>query len=398
MATEVFSALVSLATLVKHIADDASANVTIAVALRDRVDLVIRVLQKYPDPNELDEILMSKLFKLLMQAHDLVVSYKSLSRITRVVRATAIRQQFEALDITIGKCLDDLVLCIGVASASKLEIIRLDINGGIAAANKGSAAIEIEPLPCTYLIDYNADLNFDSGLRINSDIGNGSFSTVVKANLRTSSVDSSSLAMSTVVAVKLPRPNIPTISMTDDEWITSTSLLAGLNQSSFVCKVFGCGMFPKQFVVMEFIGGDSLFDSVMAEKIPSGNDPNFVLSTVYGIASGLNFLHSYTHKSSGLSTPIIHGNLSPFHIMLDTNMKPIIIDFGLRIRSHLNEVVGVSDDSIAASSSSVSTKQVPMSIDDLPVQNLVWLAPEQVKGSGSASTASDVYALALVIR
>ena len=120
MAAELFSALVSLATLVKQIADDASANASIAVDLRERVELVIRVLQKYPDPSELDEILLSKLFKLLMEAHDSLISYNSLPSMTRMLKAISIRQEFEGLDSAIGKCLDDIVLCISVVSASKL--------------------------------------------------------------------------------------------------------------------------------------------------------------------------------------------------------------------------------------------------------------------------------------
>ena len=122
----ILDAVIILASVVKQIADDASANSTLCSSLAARVEMVPRVLKKFPDASELDEDLLQRMYGFLKVAHDLITSYKSKGTISRMLMASSMRGDFEKVETNIGRCIDDLSFNVGVASAAKIDAIRAD--------------------------------------------------------------------------------------------------------------------------------------------------------------------------------------------------------------------------------------------------------------------------------
>lgn len=125
----VVEAVIILAGVIKQIADDASANSTLASSLSARVEIIPRILLKIPNNTDLDEQLLLRMYGFLKEAHDLIVSYKSKGTMSRMFSASSMRAKFAAVEVNIGRCVDDLSFNVGITSAAVLESIRADIRG-----------------------------------------------------------------------------------------------------------------------------------------------------------------------------------------------------------------------------------------------------------------------------
>ncbi|MHA1972211.1 MAG: KEOPS complex kinase/ATPase Bud32 [Candidatus Hodarchaeales archaeon] len=85
--------------------------------------------------------------------------------------------------------------------------------------------------------------------------------------------------------------------------------------------------YDNNILIIELIQGEPLF-SFMKNK-----DPDFLRSTFHLIGSQVGILHQYD---------IIHGDLTVFNIIMDVQLEPWLIDFGLAQIS--NEVERKADD------------------------------------------------------
>ncbi|KAK8881293.1 hypothetical protein M9Y10_004028 [Tritrichomonas musculus] len=124
----------------------------------------------------------------------------------------------------------------------------------------------------------------------------------------------------------------------------------------------------KATVFMEYVANGSLGDILRKERssisIPGWDDTKKLI-TIYGIASGMKYLHSLN---------IIHRDLKPNNILVDEHLFPKICDFGLSKR------VQSMDDNIKHK----DMKGTPM-----------YMSPDA--WSGNYSKASDVYSFAITM-
>lgn len=116
-----------MAGVIKQIADDASANSTLSASLTARVEIIPRILMKFPNHADLDEQLLNRMYGFLKEAHDLLLAYKSKGVMSRMFSASSMRSKFAAVEVNIGRCVDDLSFNVGITSAAVLESIRADI-------------------------------------------------------------------------------------------------------------------------------------------------------------------------------------------------------------------------------------------------------------------------------
>ena len=123
----IVEAVIILAGVIKQIADDASANSTMATSLATRVEIIPRILKKIPNSADLDEQLLLRMYGFLKESHDLIVAYKSKGTMSRLFSASSMRAKFAAVEVNIGRCVDDLSFNVGITSAAVLESIRADI-------------------------------------------------------------------------------------------------------------------------------------------------------------------------------------------------------------------------------------------------------------------------------
>jgi serine/threonine protein kinase len=130
-------------------------------------------------------------------------------------------------------------------------------------------------------------------------------------------------------------------------------------------QMFGVQISPRQAIVMEWMGGGNLQQYILQRPI---GPLHRRLSLFRQICAGLNYLHSSHPK------PIIHSDLKPANIMLDTQKKVAkITDFGLsKVKA-----------SSYASSRAGGTLQ--------------YQAPEILMHGSSANQKTDVYAMGIML-
>lgn len=119
-------------------------------------------------------------------------------------------------------------------------------------------------------------------------------------------------------------------------------------------------------IVNEFISNDTLrklLNLELAGSAPRAWDINKKLINVFGIASGMRELHS---------KGIVHGNLKPENILLDSYLYPKVCDYGI--------------------SKTISTSSFSSSNSN---EWFIYLSPEIVDGEGP-SEKGDVYAFAFI--
>lgn len=134
----------------------------------------------------------------------------------------------------------------------------------------------------------------------------------------------------------------------------------GFNNKSFNKKL-------KPVIITEYALNGSLNDFISrCEK--NNFNPTHKLIIIYGIASGMSYLHSHE---------ILHRDLKPENILIDENYLPKISDFGL---SKVN-----STDNDNQNSQNKKPKGTP-----------IYISPESWE-SQEYSKASDVYAFSLIV-
>lgn len=129
---------------------------------------------------------------------------------------------------------------------------------------------------------------------------------------------------------------------------------------------------PNPTIITEYATNGSLSEIIELEKSglsPSEWCPTKKLIIIYGIASGMAYMHS--HK-------VIHRDLKPQNVLLDEFLNPKISDFGL---SKITDFLSIS-----------MNIQSQRGLKGTPI----YMAPEILLNE-NYSTASDVYAFAFVL-
>lgn len=124
-------------------------------------------------------------------------------------------------------------------------------------------------------------------------------------------------------------------------------------------------------ILMEYIKNGSLYNIIKLERqanAPKNWDDTKKLIIIYGIASGMQYLHSNN---------IIHRDLKPSNILVDDFLFPKICDFGLSKMLH-------TDDSMTIQSSSGIKGTI------------LYLSPEIIK-SNNYTKSGDVYAFGIIV-
>ena len=113
-------------------------------------------------------------------------------------------------------------------------------------------------------------------------------------------------------------------------------------------------------LVMEFMAHGSLYDVVHNESIVLEGD--FLLPIFRDIAQGVRFLHSANPE-------IIHGDLKAHNILIDSNLRAKVADFGL------------------------SQKKKDLGTTGTPF----WMAPELLRGEVTNNPSTDVYSFGMIL-
>ncbi|KAI6097182.1 kinase-like domain-containing protein [Pisolithus sp. B1] len=133
--------------------------------------------------------------------------------------------------------------------------------------------------------------------------------------------------------------------------------------------------------VVRMLGISTEFDStlsIISEWMPLGNAHTYVKNTendprplIKDIASGLCYLHSYTSPPG----PIVHGDLKGFNVMVSSDHRALLTDFGL---------------------STLNISTFNMTVEPTRGYSSHWAALE-ILDNHPASTASDVWAFGMTI-
>jgi serine/threonine protein kinase len=148
-----------------------------------------------------------------------------------------------------------------------------------------------------------------------------------------------------IVAIKLFNREVPR------EHILHEAEVGERINSDYVCRVMNIGYWEQDryYIVMDYIEGDSL-----RKKIDSGTRPDkeTFISVTRWLIEALQAFHGHTDEN-GEPRPFVHGDIKPENILLTSDNKPVLIDFGVsgepRVDLFQGTVGYVSPDSIKGS-------------------------------------------------
>lgn len=137
---------------------------------------------------------------------------------------------------------------------------------------------------------------------------------------------------------------------------------AGRLQHPNIVTIFATGRTDSgsPYIVMEYIEGERL-DQLLTERHPL--DPLEVLHYLSQVASAIDYAHSQN---------VIHRDIKPSNIIVDTNLRPHLLDFG---------VAKLSDTSLTPAGTVVGTPS--------------YMSPEQIRGE-TLEGLSDLFSFAVV--
>ncbi|KAJ1276927.1 hypothetical protein BS78_05G254200 [Paspalum vaginatum] len=261
---------------------------------------------------------LSDLDEILREAYMFVMSFQSNNCIYHLITAKKKADQLRVLQNRMDSCLQVFPLISHIDTADRLdkilEIVRPPrsqiVLGSLKRFFFSHFITESFTLNLSQLAD--ATNNFSN----EKQIGQGGFGYVYKGQLNDG----------VVVAVKrcfeLPSPK--QLNSQELEFQNEILFLTNLEHTSVVKLLGACRQGRERILVYEYMENGSLDAFIFGPRTrrlyldwPTRSQ------IIKGIAEGLLYLHKY----SGIH--IIHGDLKPSNILLDTDMKPKISDFGL---------------------------------------------------------------------
>ncbi|MEM7538740.1 MAG: protein kinase [Chloroflexota bacterium] len=160
--------------------------------------------------------------------------------------------------------------------------------------------------------------------RILHTLGRGGFGAVYKAK--------DSALLDTIVAIK---ENLQLLPSSETQFMREAVTLARLHHSNLprVTNQFieQDGPFTgRQFLVMDYIEGQNL--KTIAEMHHQGTDSineEKVKEWILQVMDALNFMHSWRDPETGVIKPIIHRDIKPENILIRSDNRVFLVDFGL---------------------------------------------------------------------
>ncbi|KAF5196141.1 Receptor-like serine/threonine-protein kinase [Thalictrum thalictroides] len=191
---------------------------------------------------------------------------------------------------------------------------------------KRTAPADLKP-PLPHRFSYSVLRRATSSFSASNRLGQGGFGSVYKGTLKSGQE----------IAVKL----MDSGSLQGEREFQNELSLAGKMESDFVVSLIGFSSNPKRrrmLLVYELMHNRSLQDALLDKKCSELMEWNKRFAIAFDIAKGLQFLHTVCDP------PIIHGDIKPSNILLDSNFNAKIADFGLARVKIEDEVIVVEVD------------------------------------------------------
>ncbi|KAJ1256601.1 hypothetical protein BS78_K341200 [Paspalum vaginatum] len=318
---------------------------------------------------------LSDIDEILREAYMFVMSFQNNNWIYHLITAKKKADQLRVLQNRMDSCLQVFPLISHIDTADRLdkilEIVRppqsqaaREVAGLLECGSSCDIRKEVSGRVKRFCMQYAESFTFNlsqladatNNFSDENQIGQGGFGYVYKGQLHDG----------VVVAVKrcfeLPSPK--QLNSQELEFKNEISFLTKLEHTNIVKLLGACMQGRERILVYEYMAKGSLDAFIFGPRTRRLYlDWPTCSQIIKGIAEGLLYLHKY----SGLH--IVHGDLKSSNILLDTDMKPKISDFGL---------------------ARVYNPEVDQEFADHIVRSMGFVAPE-CQERRLFSTKSDVY-------
>ncbi|KAM7253100.1 hypothetical protein ACFE04_008879 [Oxalis oulophora] len=196
-----------------------------------------------------------------------------------------------------------------------------------SALKRKPNSINNKPIKIIREFSYNDLVTATNNFSVDCFLGKGSQGSVYKAIL-----DNGKLIAAVKKTTQYSKNSNNTL-LTPTPTENEVDILSRVHNPRLVNLIGFCNTHSSNLIVVEYMPNGSLYDLLHSNSINNNKLPGWTKRVGFAlqVAKAIHYLHS-------ANTPVIHRDIKSSNVLIDTNRKARLGDFGLSLRGHVEDV------------------------------------------------------------